>query len=454
MYKTKLRLRSEPVKYEVKSIKCVESIRSDEYFGTPVDLPVYLPCVTNCETKEIIDEVIDFDGTTREERSDLIDNHIHNRESAWNTVVFKYCKNTVSNCQTFYVGDMERTEYVYVASLGRNVSVIADGQTSLYTDTYCSSNILQGSSPLDFIRNTPEFSAVTQTSDIDFRKFLMDAQQDAALLGTETFSVANFIAELRDLISVVGFFKDKIKSNRDLAGKYLGLELGIKPLLGDLSAIYSIFTSLDHKIEQWNNFARSGTILNNHKSAGKGDVIPLDFTIYGERANTVHYDIKCDVSFKTHYHLYYKAVPLSPLAEGELLRSLLGLGNVGSIIWEAIPFSFVVDYVYNVGDLIEHFTNSDPILQMEIETLGYSVKDEIANIQVDTHLDTYGHRYYGDVAYPMKISTAFGNIITYERKKIDADILPVLEARDIGQWTIGSGTAYHTSIVAALFIAK
>jgi hypothetical protein len=52
----------------------------------------------------------------------------------------------------------------------------------------------------------------------------------------------------------------------------------------------------------------------------------------------------------------------------------LGVGQAGSIIWNAIPFSFVLDWFWGLGDFVSQFGVEAVNIEYEIVDFGYSYK--------------------------------------------------------------------------------
>jgi hypothetical protein len=54
-----------------------------------------------------------------------------------------------------------------------------------------------------------------------------------------------------------------------------------------------------------------------------------------------------------------------------------GLDKPLGILWEALPYSWLIDYVFNIGDMIAAFEYTASPFPMVMVDSGYSTKDEV-----------------------------------------------------------------------------
>jgi hypothetical protein len=94
---------------------------------------------------------------------------------------------------------------------------------------------------------------------------------------------------------------------------------------------------------------------------------------------TYTYDVETTVStgYKFVSTLLYKPKGLKAGRGTHLMASFdaLGLGDFGSMAWELIPFSFIIDYIADIDKWVSHMTDVD-LLPLEFTKVraGYSVK--------------------------------------------------------------------------------
>lgn len=179
--------------------------------------------------------------------------------------------------------------------------------------------------------------------------------------------LANFVWELPDVRSLWPAFRDLFKRRRgkptrpgstekDVANAYLAYNFGVVPLVGDLVRIYERLRSLNDHIEWLRK--NSGQITKVEFKSGlstptssilppRPSTPPTGSGGYWRNITELRAGMKAwalityDVSALTDLQLKTKT----------LMRSF-GLNNPAAIVWEAIPYSFVVDWISNVGDLI------------------------------------------------------------------------------------------------------
>lgn len=176
----------------------------------------------------------------------------------------------------------------------------------------------------------------------------------------ETTSIINFILELEDLTDAIKAVKSALTNP---AGLFLAWQFGVAPFIRDIIAILTtaarIRDQLDHlkkvnkrtvSIAYVENFNRTNDDPTPHQivhQPGWG-IYPADEAWrltearYRVQMNCqVHYDL--DVDFENLLG-YLKAT-----------LAALGIGNPLNVVWNAIPFSFVVDWFFNIGSFLDGF---------------------------------------------------------------------------------------------------
>jgi hypothetical protein len=312
--------------------------------------------------------------------------------------------------------------------------------------------------PVDHLFGMTEYISAIYMDNVRVANMIKNLTSDAKLLGTKTFSVANFLYEIKEVISLVGLFKIKTNSIlKESSDKYLGYSFGVKPLIGDIKAIYDIVNNLHSRIQKWNEAIGNSPIYNTHvvvekqtiDISGSYDSLPSGWFINNLSG-------KVDVTIRG--HAYFKPDYIPPLDEAKIFLSLSGLGNPLSIIWEAIPYSFLVDWVVNVGDMIEAFEASDPIVQISAVTYGYSIKVKSQGglynhyVMQPGNVSTGGH-----VPHPSLPSDQGGTIYesyeSYNRILIDPSTVTPITPFDVGEFTFKQ-SGDHIALAAALAVQR
>lgn len=173
-------------------------------------------------------------------------------------------------------------------------------------------------------------------------------------------SIANFMWELREISSLIPKIRHDSFS-KSIANGYLTYEFGWKPMLDDIKKLYSLMEKVQSRIDylksRWGKVTRLGL---SQESTYSGP---------STKKQTVTLDTGSGVALEylaTAWNTRYTA-------GGKLLHRLdwlfdadktwralvgsLGLDKPGSIIWEAIPYSFLFDWFTDLDDLIARLPN-------------------------------------------------------------------------------------------------
>lgn len=187
----------------------------------------------------------------------------------------------------------------------------------------------------------------------------------------------NFLYELPELRRTAKqIFKKRSARDfrKDLSSDYLGWNFGIKPLIHDLRTLTRLLKGVDQRI-QWHK-DNSGKPVRVHFQA---DVTPAD------AITSVPSPAATSWSFHNHVNemkMTYRAsalvifdFPQRSLLEDRVryLGDVMGFTRPLSVLWEATPYSFVVDWVYDVSDLAERFSLNSWDVKYRILKAGYSV---------------------------------------------------------------------------------
>jgi len=193
-------------------------------------------------------------------------------------------------------------------------------------------------------------------------------------------SVPNFLLDIGQLKSMLSFMRSKrgfvstlngrqlreklMKLKRLLNPKELGKELANKnlevqygwiPTHSDIQNMLESILGTQRKIRSWNESV--GQVYSRSRNIPLSSLTKTGTVLnYGGWANI---DWSSTIDQKAVARIKYRTLPIPALSEFEkgLRGSLDGLGFElnPAIIWDAIPFSFVVDWFLNVGGAIERF---------------------------------------------------------------------------------------------------
>lgn len=197
------------------------------------------------------------------------------------------------------------------------------------------------------------------------------------------FNLWAIVLELNKLKDLLGIFV--VKADNLLkagATKHLEYNFGIVPLIGDISAIYKIFQKLEGHIDKWNDLASKKQVINYHEII---KVDELTDSHHRHHDPGIHPRILCtsdttvDSTSKYVAKLHCYGIPrkIPRNKRYEVYMRALGLDKPLSGAWEAVPFSWIVDYFTNTGDFINQWESQiDSLFKMDLISAGYSEKTE------------------------------------------------------------------------------
>lgn len=175
----------------------------------------------------------------------------------------------------------------------------------------------------------------------------------------EIVSIANFLFELRDVKSLV----PRLNGWKTLPEQFLNLEFGWIPLVADIKKLLTLVAQVNKRVEHLKKVnGRCVTISHMRKVKLVESDGPS--SIAGPPANhsqiVVPHVAYKEAVVRQHLRVNYNLDLKGADAFLSAMCSALGLLNPLKIIWNAIPFSFAVDWVYNLGSLIDDLGHNEP----------------------------------------------------------------------------------------------
>lgn len=170
-------------------------------------------------------------------------------------------------------------------------------------------------------------------------------------------SLPNFLYDIGQLSQLYKLWRKNIDIAKNLAGAHLNYKFGWKPTAGDLKGMFVGMLGLRKKLGDF--------------VAGIGNLNHRSKTVYKNTLNQSGSFNTGDVNYQCEWsgtlvqtataHVVYRCLPLSNVSFGPLdlyLRAsldTLGVELNPRIIWDAIPYSFVVDWFLGVGRYLDQF---------------------------------------------------------------------------------------------------
>jgi hypothetical protein len=191
-------------------------------------------------------------------------------------------------------------------------------------------------------------------------------------MGTEV-SIANFLWELKGGIKELipkldGNLLEKVGSN------WLWWNFGVLPLVQDIKKLLTIVKTVSNRLEHLKRVNRRET-TQTFKGKWVRPAVPTAPGAFGDDryALTLHgnptilfEEIKCRINIRVYYDLELDGA--DTFLKG--MVSALGLNNPAGIIWEAIPFSFVIDWFTTAQEFLEDTIDTSQPFKGTIKTNG------------------------------------------------------------------------------------
>jgi hypothetical protein len=181
-------------------------------------------------------------------------------------------------------------------------------------------------------------------------------------------SLPNFLIDIKQLAGLYDFWRLRVAPGRGstqlvrnlkgvakkLADENLMIQYGLLPSVSDVGNMIIGVLSLSQKIRAWNDSI--GTVVK-HRAVALNDVISKtgssSVSTWGTVAWSGTLTRHADVLIK------YMPMPIQALNDLDLILrgnlAVFGIELDPTIIWDAIPFSFVVDWFLNVGGFLSRY---------------------------------------------------------------------------------------------------
>lgn len=189
----------------------------------------------------------------------------------------------------------------------------------------------------------------------------------------------------RKLANMVKTLDRKIVGTRTLAELTLAWSFGIEPMVRDLTELAKLYNSVDKRVNKFINDGKkvqSYHYMKELDNVGRTDISDAACNYhyrYSESKSIYYATLKCSYDYKKPPHW-------------ESFRRVMGLNITPEVIWNAIPFSFLIDWVVKINDFLHQF-DEDPNLVVHVKDYCDTVKNTKSEFTIprNTHQEGFAN---------------------------------------------------------------
>lgn len=167
------------------------------------------------------------------------------------------------------------------------------------------------------------------------------------------FNLINFALEAGDLPDLARSVASRLRrgytSRQDISDDYLAAQFGALPLISDFRAVMD-------RLSNWGeNLGRARARLAAGVRASGGGTYPVSFLKTGYSVSAPNATVLGDLAFSGKITTHYSCKITGHINSNSLQEFLDYIGFYPDIstLWDALPFSFLVDYFLPIGDSLQ-----------------------------------------------------------------------------------------------------
>jgi hypothetical protein len=194
-------------------------------------------------------------------------------------------------------------------------------------------------------------------------------------------------AEIKDLFNLVSArYRQTTDLQHKISNEYLGYEFGWKPLKDDIGKLLVLMLDFERQIDAL--FAHQGKWITRHYGEEFGiedfenfslSSLEKESVIDWAAADIIQNTFVQHAIYKLNAHMTYRYFIPDAKSKRKSLQTYLealGLTKGWSTIWERTGFSFVVDWIVDIGSWLKQFKHSCLDAKIEIAEFYYTARAE------------------------------------------------------------------------------
>jgi len=201
----------------------------------------------------------------------------------------------------------------------------------------------------------------------------------------QAMNLSVFLLELNDITRLKGLFTKWSGLTKKLAEGHLSYSFGVKPFISDVKKLWNTLTNHQSILEDF--LERRGKVQKRYYTEGLQSDSETSPTYSPAGYTRIYHKGNDECQYWASMTYTYDCPDIDNYWQFiQAMRQMLGLRLSASVVWELIPFSFVVDWFWRVGDFLEQFEES--VYPVTVKVLEYTVTKK-RTLTYRTHLKYY-----------------------------------------------------------------
>jgi len=219
-------------------------------------------------------------------------------------------------------------------------------------------------------------------------------------------SLPNFLWELQEMKGMIPSI-DRSSISKTASNNFLAWNFGVAPFVSDMKAIVSLADSASKSIEHLLMNQGKTTTLSFNRDTKDFPPLEVYMSIDGHNGSTLgHSGYHClhlkRLSARVILHIGGKLTQdleglRGDLAQLKALAASSGFNKPARAIWNALPYSFVVDWFFSVGKLLDSLAIQPFGGEYTIKDVYYSLKSEAVWAATQVYHPNYQEYFLGNI---------------------------------------------------------